>query len=73
MITDANSKSREEICPICGKPENEHDNKEKSNCSKQLVEMRMMRYCGLCGLTRPEEGLHDRCSQCGEKYSFTNA
>jgi hypothetical protein len=23
-------------------------------------------------LTKPTEGLHDRCSKCGEKYTFSN-
>ena len=63
----------DEICPVCSKPKNGHDSKEMLDCSKQLVEMGMMRYCGLCGLTKPEHGLHDRCSKCGEKYSFTNS
>jgi len=35
--------------------------------------MGVMRYCSLCGATKPAEGVHDRCGKCGEKYSFSNA
>ena len=63
----------DEICPMCGKSKNKHTSNEISKCSEKLVEMGIMRYCGLCGLTKPAEGLHDRCEKCGEKYSFSNA
>ena len=66
------STAGDEICPVCGKSKNGHDPKQMLECSKQLVEQGLMRYCGLCGLTKPTEGLHDRCSKCGEKYAFLN-
>ena len=61
-----------EVCPICGKAKDEHNPKEISDCSKQLIEMGFMRYCGLCGMTKPAEKMHDRCGKCDEKYSFSN-
>ncbi|MGI9566851.1 MAG: hypothetical protein ACR2LL_07555 [Nitrosopumilus sp.] len=66
------SLSGDEICPICGKAKSEHNPNEISDCSRQLIEMGLMRHCGVCGLTKPAEGVHDRCSKCGEKYSFSN-
>ncbi len=66
------SSSGDEICSVCGKPKNDHDPKQMLKCSKQLVEQGLMRYCGVCGLTKPSDGLHDRCSKCGEKYTFSN-
>ncbi|QMU54607.1 MAG: hypothetical protein GKS07_06785 [Nitrosopumilus sp.] len=74
MMTEPPSKSTsgDEICPVCGKPKNDHDPKRMLECSKQLVEQGLMRYCGTCGLTKPSKGLHDRCSKCDEKYTFSN-
>ena len=66
------SLSGDEICPICSKPKNQHNPKEMLECSNQLVEMGLMRRCGLCGLTKPAEGVPDRCGKCGEKYEFSN-
>lgn len=62
----------DEICEICGNPKNDHDSEETQNCTKKLIEMGIMRFCGLCGVTKPAAGFHDRCEKCGEKYSFTN-
>jgi hypothetical protein len=69
-------------CPYCGgtlrtkprdgKSKNEHDPKQMLECSKQLMEQGLMRYCGTCGLTKPAKGVHDRCSKCDEKYTFSN-
>jgi len=64
--------SGDEICPVYNKSKSKHNLKEISDCSKQLVEMGLMRYCGICGLTKPADSIHDRCSKCGKKYSFTN-
>jgi hypothetical protein len=72
MTEPPESTSGDEICPVCGKSKNDHDAKQMLECSKQLVEQGLMRYCGICGLTKPTEGLHDRCSKCGEKYTFSN-
>jgi len=63
---------KDEICFICSKPKENHDSKELYDCSTKLIEMGMMRFCGLCGVTKPSIGVHDRCSKCGEKYSFSN-
>ncbi|MDH3361719.1 MAG: hypothetical protein OEL56_07130 [Nitrosopumilus sp.] len=63
----------DEICPMCGKAKNHHDSDEIRKCSEKLVEMGIMRYCGLCGLTKPALGVHDRCGKCNEKYSFSNS
>ena len=74
MMSDPpHSTAGDEICPMCGKPKSKHNSKEISECSKKLVEMGIMRFCGLCGLTKPAEKLHDRCGKCGEKYSFSNS
>lgn len=62
----------DEICPICNKPSDQHNPEERSKCDIQLVKTGLMRYCGLCGLTKPAVGLIDRCEKCGEKYSFAN-
>jgi len=62
----------DDICPNCSKSKEKHDSKEMQDCSTKLVEMGIMRFCGLCGVTKPAEGFHDRCSKCGEKYSFSN-
>ena len=67
------SVSGDEICPMCSKPKSQHNSKEIQKCSEKLVEMGIMRYCGMCGLTKPADGVHDRCGKCGEKYSFSNA
>lgn len=64
--------SGDEICPVCSTSKSKHNLKEIPDCSKQLVEMGLMRYCGICGLTKPADSIRDRCSKCGEKYSFTN-
>ena len=72
MSTPPNPMSEDEICPICGKPKAEHTFQEISDCSKHLVEMGFVRRCSLCGLTKPAEGIRDRCSKCGEKYEFSN-
>ncbi len=72
MTEPPESTSGDEICSVCGKPKNDHDPKQMLSCSKQLVEQGLMRYCGMCGLTKPGEGLHDRCGKCGEKYTFSN-
>jgi hypothetical protein len=61
----------DEICPACLKSEINHNIEERQSCSKKLVEMGIVRFCGLCGLTKPAEGF-DRCGKCGEKYSFSN-
>ena len=68
----SNPISSDEICPICSKPKSKHNAEEITNCSKQLIEMGVIRHCGLCGMTKPAEGTHDRCGKCGEKYVFTN-
>ncbi|MCV0431847.1 hypothetical protein [Nitrosopumilus sp.] len=73
MSTPPESVSGDEICPMCGKPKKEHNSNEIQKCSEKLVEMGIMRYCGLCGLTKPADGMHDRCEKCGEKYSFSNS
>ena len=73
MSTPPESSSGDEICPMCGKAKSHHDSDEIQKCSEKLVEMGIMRYCGLCGLTKPAEGHHDRCDKCGEKYSFSNS
>jgi len=62
----------DDICPACFKSSNNHTPEDKQNCSNKLVEMGIMRFCGLCGLTKPSEGFHDRCGKCGEKYAFSN-
>jgi len=72
MTEPPGSTSGDEICSVCGKPKTDHDPKQMLKCSKQLVEQGLMRYCGICGLTKPTEGLHDRCGKCGEKYTFSN-
>lgn len=72
MTEPPESMSGDEICPICSRQKNEHDPQQMLECSKQLVEQGLMRHCGICGLTKPAEGLHDRCSKCGEKYAFSN-
>lgn len=64
--------SGDEIYPVCSTSKSKHNLKEIPDCSKQLVEMGLMRYCGICGLTKPADNIRDRCSKCGEKYSFTN-
>ena len=64
--------SDDEIYPVCSKPKSKHNLIEIYDCSNQLVEMGLMRYCGICGLTKPTDSIHDRCGKCGEKYSFTN-
>jgi hypothetical protein len=60
------------ICTVCGKPKNDHNLKETQDCSLELIEMGLKKYCGLCGLTKPESGVHDRCGKCGERYSLAN-
>ena len=72
MTEPPESSTGDEICPICGKPKTEHNSQEIMKCSKELVEQGLKRYCGTCGLTKPAEGMHDRCSKCGEKYTFSN-
>ena len=73
MMTDPpSSMSGDEICTVCGKPKNKHTSQETLDCSLELIEMGLKRYCGLCGLTKPASGVHDVCGKCGEKYSFTN-
>ena len=62
----------DEICEICTKPRDNHNSKERQDCSKKLIEMGIMKFCGLCGITKPAAGLHDRCGKCGEKYAFLN-
>lgn len=73
MSEPPESVSGDEICPICGKPKSKHSSKEIQKCSEKIVKDGIMRYCGLCGLTKPAKGVHDRCEKCGEKYSFSNA
>ena len=51
MSEPPNSISGDEICPICGNPKSKHDSNEIQKCSEKLIEMGIMRYCGLCGLT----------------------
>jgi len=63
---------KDEICIICSKSKENHNAKELHDCSMKLIEMDMMRFCGLCGVTKPSAGVHDICSKCGEKYSFSN-
>ena len=63
----------DEICQACFKSKTEHNLEQTLECSRQLIEMGVMRYCSLCGATKPAEGVHDRCGKCGEKYSFSNA
>lgn len=60
----------DELCPICGKPRSTHSPKQALECSHQIIERGTMRHCGTCGMTKPEEGVHDRCGKCGEKYTF---
>ena len=72
MTNPPSSMSGDEICTVCGKPKNDHDLKETQDCSLELIEMGMKKYCGLCGLTKPESGVHDRCGKCGELYSLAN-
>ena len=43
--------SGDEICPVCSKSKSKHNLKEMPDCSKQLVKMGLMRYCGIFGLT----------------------
>ena len=62
----------DEICEFCTKPRADHNSEEKQNCSRNLIEMGILRYCGLCGVSKPAKGSHDRCGKCGEKYSFIN-
>ncbi|NND86517.1 MAG: hypothetical protein HKM23_04170 [Nitrosopumilus sp.] len=62
----------DEICPICNKSSAQHNLEERGICDIQLVKNGHMRYCGLCGLTKPAEGFIDRCEKCEEKYSFIN-
>ena len=73
-MTESNNMEIEadEICEFCTKPRVDHNFEEKQNCSKSLIEMGIMRYCGLCGISKPAKGSHDRCGKCGEKYSFIN-
>jgi len=66
------SPDKDEICLICSKPKESHDSIESNDCSTRLIEMVMLRLCGLCGVTKPSAGVHDRCGKCGEKYSFSN-
>ena len=72
MSEPPDSLSGDEICPICSKPKNDHNPKEMLECSRQLIDMGFMRRCSICGLTKPAEGMRDRCSKCGEKYEFSN-
>ncbi|EIJ65433.1 hypothetical protein BD31_I1651 [Candidatus Nitrosopumilus salaria BD31] len=62
----------DEICPICSKSKDQHNTEDRDRCNLELVKQGIMRYCGLCGLTKPAEGFRDRCGKCGETYSFTN-
>ena len=62
----------DDICMVCFKSNHEHNAEEKQYCSNKLVKFGMVRFCGLCGLTKPSEGHHDRCGNCGEKYTFSN-
>lgn len=62
----------DEICPICGKPQNNHNSEELTRCTKKSIELGIMRYCEFCGLTKPASGMHDRCGKCDEKYPFSN-
>lgn len=71
MTEPPSSMSGDEICAVCGKPRKDHSSKETLDCSLELIEMGLKRYCGLCGLTKPASGTHDRCGKCGEKYSFS--
>ena len=64
--------SYDEICPICHKSQEQHSTEEKNTCNSELVKQGIMRYCSICGLTKPAKGLKDRCANCGEKYSFSN-
>ena len=64
--------SGDEIYAVCGKPKNEHDSKETQDCSLELIEMGLKKYCDLCGLTKPESSVHDRCGKFGERYSLAN-
>ena len=73
MITNSpSSMSGDEICTVCGRLKNDHSLKEAQDCSLELIEMGLKKYCGLCGLTKPESGVHDRCGKCGERYSSAN-
>ena len=73
MSDPPNSISGDEICPIYGNPKSKLNSNEIQKCSEKLIEMEIMRYCGLCGLTKPADSVHDRCGKCGEKYAFSNA
>ncbi|AFS82960.1 hypothetical protein NSED_05790 [Candidatus Nitrosopumilus sediminis] len=73
QIANSHDMSFDEICPICNKPSDQHNPEERSRCNIELVKNGLMRYCGLCGLTKPAKGLIDRCGKCGEKYSFSNS
>ncbi len=73
MMTDPpKPMTGDELCPICTRPKSQHTPKEMLSCSQQIMERSAMRYCSTCGMTKPEEGVHDRCGKCGEKYSFVN-
>lgn len=67
MATEIN-----EVCEICGKTRDNHSTEETKDCVRELVNMGIMKFCGLCGVTRPAEGVRDMCSKCGEKYAFVN-
>ncbi|WP_048096997.1 hypothetical protein [Candidatus Nitrosarchaeum limnium] len=60
------------VCLICSKEQPRHTSEQWAVCSKKLIELGIMRYCESCGLTKPAEGVHDRCEKCGEKYPFSN-
>lgn len=62
----------DDICMACFKSRHDHNAEEKQDCSGKLVKLGIIRFCGLCGLTKPSEGHHDRCGKCGEKYTFSN-
>lgn len=66
------TRETDEICQACNSPKNTHSSEETQECSKKLVEMGILRFCGICGLTKPAEGFHDRCGKCDEKYTFAN-
>ena len=73
MVTEPpNSMYEDEVCAVCGKAKNEHTSQETLDCSLNLIETGLKRYCGLCGLTNSASEGHDRCGKCGEKYPFIN-